>query len=83
VDPAPQEGALSFRHHSLFLLLDGAFSPSLIHYLYTVNNPLNKSERKLIKLQQKAQECVSHVKAQKIIKKADKAYEKARIIKNR
>ena len=81
--PGPLGGSSSFRHHSLFLLLDGAFSPSLIHYLYTVNNPLNKSERKLIKLQQKAQECVSHVKAQKIIKKADKAYEKARIIKNR
>ena len=32
---------------------------------------MNKSERKLIKLQQKAQECVSHVKAQKIIKKAE------------
>ena len=81
--PGPLGGSSSFRHHSLFLLLDGAFSPSLIHYLYTVNNPLNKSERKLIKLQKKAQECVSHVKAQKIIKKADKAYEKARIIKNR
>ena len=79
----PLEGALSFRHHSLFLLLDGAFSPSLIHLLYTVNNPLNKSERKLIKLQSKAQECVSRTKAQKIIKKADKAHEKARITQDR
>ena len=43
---------------------------------------MNPSERKLIKLQSKAQECVSRKKAQKIIKKANKAYEKARIIKN-
>ncbi len=44
---------------------------------------MQKAERKLLKLQSKAQECVSHVKAQKIIKKADKAYEKARITQNR
>jgi len=33
---------------------------------------LNKPERKLIKLQSKAQECVSREKAQKIIRKSDK-----------
>jgi hypothetical protein len=33
---------------------------------------LNKPERKLIKLQSKAQECVSREKAVKIIKKSDK-----------
>ena len=44
---------------------------------------MNTHERKLIKLQRKAQECVSHDKAKKIIKKADKAYEKARITQNR
>ena len=43
---------------------------------------LNPSEKKLIKLQSKAQQCVSRKKAQKIIKKADKAYEKARITQN-
>ena len=41
---------------------------------------MEKAEKKLIKLQTKAQECVSRNKAQKIIKKADKAYEKTRII---
>ena len=30
----------------------------------------------------KAQECVSRKKAQKIIKKADKAYEKTRIVED-
>ena len=83
MDPTPSGESLSFRHHFPFLLLDGAFSPSLIHLLYTVNNPLNKAERKLLKLQSKAQECVSRNKAQKIIKKADKAYEKTRITQNR
>ena len=78
MDPAPQ-GEFVFQTSLPFLLLDGAFSPSLIHYLYTVNNPLNKSERKLIKLQQKAQECVSRKKAQKILKK----HEKATITQNR
>ena len=43
---------------------------------------MRKYQRKLIKLQTKAQECASRDKAQKIIKKADKQYEKARIIKN-
>ena len=33
---------------------------------------LKKPEKKLIKLQSKAQECVSREKAQKIIKKYDK-----------
>ena len=33
---------------------------------------LNKAEKKLVKLQSKAQECVSREKAQKIIKKYDK-----------
>ena len=42
---------------------------------------LNKIERKLVKLNMKAQECVSHDKAIKILKKAEKAYEKARIVK--
>jgi hypothetical protein len=42
---------------------------------------LNKIERKLVKLNMKAQECVSHDKAVKILKKAEKAYEKARIVK--
>ena len=35
-----------------------------------------------MKLTVKAQECVSRKKAQKIIKKAEKQYEKARIIEN-
>ena len=39
---------------------------------------LNKPERKLIKLQTKAQDCVSREKAVKIIKKSEKWYEKAR-----
>ena len=38
-----------------------------------------KEERKLLKLQSKAQECVSRKKAQKILKK----HEKASIVKNR
>ena len=33
---------------------------------------LNKAEKKLIKFQSKAQECVSREKAQKIIRKSDK-----------
>ena len=44
---------------------------------------MQKPYQKLIKLQSKAQECVSRKKAQKIIKKADKAYEKAGIIENK
>ena len=44
---------------------------------------MNTHERKLLKLQSKAQECLSRKKAQKIIKKADKQYEKASIVKNR
>ena len=40
---------------------------------------MQKHEQKLIKLAVKAQECVSRKKAQKIIKKAEKQYEKARI----
>ena len=40
---------------------------------------MNKVEKKLVKLQMKAQECVSHDKAVKILKKARKAYEKARV----
>tara|TARA_Y100000401_G_C8159575_1_gene143579 strand:- start:140 stop:301 length:162 start_codon:yes stop_codon:yes gene_type:complete len=38
---------------------------------------LNKPERKLLKLQTKAQDCVSRDKAVKIIKKSEKWYEKA------
>jgi len=41
---------------------------------------LNKPERKLLKLQSKAQDCVSREKAVKIIKKSEKWYEKARTI---
>ena len=41
---------------------------------------MQKYYQKLIKLQTKAQECVSRDKAQKIIKKADKQYEKARTV---
>ena len=37
---------------------------------------LNKYEYKLIKLQKKAQECVSHEKAVKILKKEDKVRQK-------
>ena len=33
---------------------------------------LNKAEKKLLKFQSKAQECVSREKAQKIIRKSDK-----------
>ena len=43
---------------------------------------MQKHEQKLMKLNVKAQECVSRKKAQKIIKKADKQYAKARIIEN-
>ena len=39
---------------------------------------LNKAEKKLLKLQSKAQDCVSREKAMKIIKKSEKWYEKAR-----
>ena len=39
---------------------------------------LNKPERKLLKLQSKAQDCVSREKAVKIIKKSEKWHEKAR-----
>ena len=42
-----------------------------------------KSEKKLMKLNVKAQECLSRKKAQKIIKKADKAYAKTIITENR
>jgi len=37
---------------------------------------MQKAERKLLKLQTKAQECVSHKKAVKILKKASKVREK-------
>ena len=37
---------------------------------------MNKHEVKLLKLQTKAQECVSREKAVKIIKKSDKAHKK-------
>jgi len=37
---------------------------------------LNKQERKLIKLQSKAQDCITRKKAQKLISKSDKVYEK-------
>jgi len=37
---------------------------------------LNKYETKLLKLQTKAQECVSRDKAVKIIQKSDKAHKK-------
>ena len=42
-----------------------------------------KAEKKLMKLNVKAQECLSRKKAQKIIKKADKQYAKAHSIENR
>ena len=41
---------------------------------------MDKTEKKLVKLNMKAQECVSRKKAQKIIKKANKAYAKTIII---
>ena len=37
---------------------------------------MNKAEKKLLKLQSKAQECVSREKAVKLIKKSDKWYTK-------
>ncbi len=37
---------------------------------------LNKQEKKLIKLNNKAQVCLTREKAQKIIRKADKAFSK-------
>ena len=37
---------------------------------------MNKYETKLLKLQSKAQECVSREKAVKLIKKSDKAHKK-------
>ena len=53
---------------------NGASLPISYHPYYTVcESYLNKEERKLIKLQTKAQECVSRKKAQKILKKHDKA----------
>ena len=56
---------------------------SLIYHLPSLLYCKLKEERKLLKLQSKAQECVSRTKAQKIIKKADKAHEKARITQDR
>ena len=73
---------------SSFLILDGTGSHSIIptrarrsraslpilyHPYYTVWNPLKKEEKKLLKLQSKAQECVSRKKAQKILKKYHKS----------
>ena len=43
---------------------------------------MNTHEKKLLKLQSKAQECVSRKKAIKIIKKADKAHAKTTITQN-
>jgi len=43
---------------------------------------MQKPYKKLVKLQMKAQDCVSHEKAKKIIKKANKAYEKASTTQN-
>ena len=37
---------------------------------------MNKAEKKLLKFQSKAQECVSREKAVKLIKKSDKWHEK-------
>jgi len=37
---------------------------------------LNKHEAKLLKLNSKAQDCSSRVKAQKLIRKADKTFKK-------
>ena len=45
---------------------------SLIYHLPSLLYCMEKAERKLIKLQTKAQECVSREKAQKIIKKEKK-----------
>ena len=42
-----------------------------------------KAEKKLMKLNVKAQECLSRKKAQKIIKKADKQYAKTNFTENR
>ena len=42
---------------------------------------MNKHEQKLLKLQTKAQECVSREKAKKIIKKDKKLHEKTKAIK--
>ena len=43
---------------------------------------LNKQELKLIKLNSKAQDCISRVKAQKILKKYTKLYNKLIDVKN-
>ena len=40
---------------------------------------LNKAEKKLLKFQSKAQECVSREKAQKIIRKSEKWSQKNKI----
>ena len=51
---------------------NGASLPISYHPYYTVWNPLKKEEKKLLKLQKKAQECVSRKKAQKILHKEQK-----------
>ena len=43
---------------------------------------MNTVERKLLKLQSKAQDCVSRKKAQKILKKESKLHEETSIDKN-
>ena len=45
---------------------------ALSKLLWSITWILNKAEKKLLKFQTKAQECVSREKAQKIIKKSDK-----------
>ena len=57
--PPHERSERSERSESIYLL------PSLLHCM-------DKAERKLIKLQSKAQECVSRKKAQKILLKAKK-----------
>ena len=69
----------SHPHTSEVSVANGASLPISYHPYYTVWNPLKKEAKKLIKLQTKAQECVSRKKAQKILKK----HEKASLIENR
>ena len=49
---------------------------ALTKTLWSINWILNKAEKKLLKLQSKAQECVSREKAVKLIKKSDKWHDR-------
>ena len=87
--PGPYEGVVVFQTTPpSLLILDGTGSHRIVPHGASrrraesyLSQPsllycMLKEERKLLKLQTKAQECVSRKKAKKILKKSDKLHSK-------